>query len=1329
MALVLRPPSSRESLTDTLGDLGRTRKLVALAAGVLGFVAATVGAVLLACIVDAAVSLPPLARALALAGTLALGGMVWLRGVSRSLGLKSDALSVALELEEKYPELNDALASAVSFLEAEDPVGRGVSPGLEQAAVRSAHRAANRYNLDRLVPSGKCWRAVWACAGVAAAAVPLAIAGPERATVAVTRLADPFGNHPWPTRTRVQVLVPAELPARMPKGEAFDLKLVVRGVIKDRAVVTFRVTGGEEFEEQYPLAVGNDPKFPGAAVVTARVEAARVQGPFAFKIASNDYESDWLRVDVVPPPRLVPLPGPGGGRPSPRFRVRPPAYTGLPELDLPDGASVLEIPVGTVVTVSATADVRLAAAALAFTGDRSVVGQAAGLAPVGHLNPFAAAGAEELANEIGADVPLAIDSTGRGLSAVFAPSMSGMYAFRLTDETGLTGTLLVEIRLLPDPAPTVTLLRPSLGKDPQVLTPTAKLAVHVAADDKVYAVRRTFLEYRVGRDGPVRVVPLLDAGAVGGGLAAVAGGPAALARVRPTAAEATRSVPLAALTRDGTNPLRDGDSVFVRGAADDWDDVSPVKEPGRSPEFEIRIATPETVEAWLERELAAMRPDLIRVRNQQREARQKAGETVPQADGSLAPADRDRLLAAEQTQRLLRGKISDPADGLRAKADVLLETVRVNALPRSNTTDRVAVVAEALGRLSDRDLPVIEPTLTEARQIGGQPARVGQAGVVPELLRKAARHQKAVEDGLTDLLDLLAVWGGAVEIRGEARVLRDFVQRQAEDVEKLGPAPADSDLDRAGTRAEQASEQANQLLTRAGRLAAEKDREAARHRRASEAKKQEAAKLRESATELPPGTPEKSATSARATLIETEAEELKAAADKAGAEAGALRKAVAAADGQGLPEGLRDAAGKLRKDNRSLAADQLRTAVGRLDRMIEALSERAPEAAPDLAKRKRAADSLDALAAAQDDIRRRSAEAARITDPVARAAELKRLAAEQDKLIERGKDLLQRLALDRAERPARDVRAALDSMEAARGDLESGNSGIRPQNDAVDRLDSARDRLDASAASAPQQLSDEKRRKMAERLQAVLDRQKAAVAEAERVHKLVASGKEWTRDALTAYGDLAEKRQQPIADELRPVEKDFAPLPVLARVVAEATGAMDRAAKQIAGRLEEADPTLAYDPVLEAENDRKVLRPMRLAQRRLEQLIDALKQDDPKPSPKTDGPPPANPMNQQPPPAGGGGDRDLVPPQAQLKVLRSLQAELNERTAEFAKAHPDAAKLTDDERAELKQLEDAQREMAALFEQIAKLFRDAKQPDAEPPGKPEKPADPETEKS
>jgi hypothetical protein len=82
----------------------------------------------------------------------------------------------------------------------------------------------------------------------------------------------------------------------------------------------------------------------------------------------------------------------------------------------------------------------------------------------------------------------------------------------------------------------------------------------------------------------------------------------------------------------------------------------------------------------------------------------------------------------------------------------------------------------------------------------------------------------------------------------------------------------------------------------------------------------------------------------------------------------------------------------------------------------------------------------------------------------------------------------------------------------------------------------------------------------------------------------------------------------------------------------------------------------------------------------------------------------------------------LVPPLAQLKVLRSLQAELNQRTVEFAKAHPDPDKLTDEERDELKELEQAQREIAALFEQMGKLFDEQKQskPDKQDPPPPEK---------
>jgi hypothetical protein len=336
--------------------------LVTVAASLLALVAVVLGCVALACVLDVAFHLPPLARALALVVTLTLGGVLWLRGVVRALALRTDALSVALELEERYPVLNDAVASAVSFLGDPDAEERGVSDRLEAAAVRSARRLADRHEFGRLVPGGACWRAAWACGLLIAVTVPLVLVGSNRAALALVRLADPFGSHPWPTKTRIEILAPEKLPVRIPRGEPFELKFAVRGVITDRATVTLHFAGGDEFEEHYPLATGNDPAYSSAAVVSARIDPNRLTGPFTFKIVSNDADTGWQSVEVVPPPRLVPL----DGRPTPQFRVAPPAYTGLPAADLPDGAVVLELPVGTTVRMRAATDVPLSAARLAF---------------------------------------------------------------------------------------------------------------------------------------------------------------------------------------------------------------------------------------------------------------------------------------------------------------------------------------------------------------------------------------------------------------------------------------------------------------------------------------------------------------------------------------------------------------------------------------------------------------------------------------------------------------------------------------------------------------------------------------------------------------------------------------------------------------------------------------------------------------------------------------------------------------------------------------------------------------------------------------------------
>ncbi|MBX9626207.1 MAG: hypothetical protein K2X82_20580, partial [Gemmataceae bacterium] len=724
---------------------------------------------------------------------------------------------------------------------------RGVSRRLRAAAVRKAERLAERLDLHTVVPAARAWRWFWAAALVVAVAGPLAAWKPALAAAALVRLVDPFGHHPYPAKTRIDFLSPA-FPIRLPKGEGLDIRFAVTGVIPDRATVAVRVAGGDEWQEDYPLAPDEGKPAAGAAV-TARLDGGRLVNTFAVRVTANDADTGWLDVAVVPPPRLVPL----DGRPSPQVSAIPPAYTGLSPVELPDGAAVVEVPVGTVVSLRAAADVPLARAVLTFVGDRTPVEQPAGLAAVGHLNPLAALGGRLLADVVAADIPLTVSGDGRTMTATFTPSLSGMYALRMSDDDGVQGSRLLELRLVPDPAPVVTLLRPAPGRDTLLVVPTAAVPVRVAAEDEVYAVRRTFLEYRVGRDGQLKTIPLADARRSTDPLAAAAGVAATTLRPPVVRAEAGMILPVAGFLRDDGTPARDGDVVVLRGAADDHDDVTVLKDPGRSGDIELRVATPEAVEAEVQKELAGLRPELIRLREQQREVNRQTAGLTPQPDGTLSPADRSVLQAAEAAQRQVRGKVADPRDGLRAKADLLRETARANGLPKSQTTDRLDAVADELGRLADRDLAAIDPKLGDARQLGAQPPKPGQEGAVPNLLAQAGRHQKAVEEGLTTLLDLLARWGDAAEIRGEARVLRDAARRGAEAADKLPekvppgkpaaglPPDQQAELERAAGKADQLADQSNALLGRAARLAGEKDAQAGAARSAAEGKEKDAA--------------------------------------------------------------------------------------------------------------------------------------------------------------------------------------------------------------------------------------------------------------------------------------------------------------------------------------------------------------------------------------------------------------------------------------------------------------------------------------------------------
>src|SRR5262249_30509381 len=172
------------------------------------------------------------------------------------------------------------------------------------------------------------------------------------------------------------------------------------------------------------------------------------------------------------------------------------------------------------------------------------------------------------------------------------------------------------------------------------------------------------------------------------------------------------------------------------------------------------------------------------------------------------------------------------------------------------------------------------------------------------------------------------------------------------------------------------------------------------------------------------------------------------------------------------------------------------------------------------------------------------------------------------------------------------------------------------------------------------------------------------------------------------------------------VDGEFKPIKVAAKMLEMSAEALKLAAARIEARREDIKARAIdepFDPVLEEKLQAGIARWQRTALRRLDQFLDALKPDK---EGKRQG---ASAEGGGGGGGGAGGRRggEEIPLLAQLKALRAVQAEINERTEQFAKEHPDLSKLKDDEKAELETLRKTQRDVADL---IAEFYNAADSP-------------------
>jgi hypothetical protein len=666
---------------------------------------------------------------------------------------------------------------------------------------------------------------------------------------------------------------------RIARGEPLEIRGHVRGVIPDQAVITFEgITPDLDDRESglrlAPAASSDPPNMPKAkrspsgrfsralnilqdrdaseGFFMTRVD--RAEKGFRLQIQANDARSSWYDVEVLPPPVLVPL----EGRPSPQVTLTFPPYTDLSTVDLPEGSGNIEAVAGTHVRFRAAADRRLAVAWIEFRPEHPLTPLALSLGPLGSAEAISTFAYAAAGREIWDHVPGHLSDDGQVMTIEFLPYVSGMYALHLEDESALASTRLFDLRIYPDPAPLVTLERPSQSHDSLSLLPNAETTLQVVVEDPQFAIRSVNVEYRCNKEEPAQRVLLYDHLQMGTGLPQVlsflAAAPIPMGtpaiRLRPQRLEISRRLPLTVLKNlDGSN-LKEGDLVAIQVAAEDFDNVAVDKKPGRSHEVELHIIGQAALDADLNKAQKQVQEELVRLRKWQQEALQHVigAEQRWRNTGRLERRDLDRIIQAEQLQQQIRAQVGNETEGLRSEVDRILQTLRDNQQPRSGITQRMETVSAELGRLARENLDQIEPRLTEARKgnesasSDHKPPQPGEKGQLGE----ARQNQEEVENTLNELLKLLEPWGHINQVKGEAKAILQDQRRLSEQTKNLDKAetrgskrdaltPAQrAELDEAAKIQGKLEDRTGQLLGQMERVAQEKENQAKEKQRTAE---------------------------------------------------------------------------------------------------------------------------------------------------------------------------------------------------------------------------------------------------------------------------------------------------------------------------------------------------------------------------------------------------------------------------------------------------------------------------------------------------------------
>lgn len=622
-------------------------------------------------------------------------------------------LTVAQRVEARFPQLGDALASAVEFLgQDEYALGAG-SAQLRRHVITEAQTAIEGLQLDQVIDRRPLRRAAaWLAAAFLVLSAFLVIDAGAVGT-AMARLVAPFGATQWPRVNHLEFRNP---PSRLAAGQKLELELIdSAGPLPDEVRIEYRTShdGRRELESERMIRIGD-------AMMASR---DNVEQSFSFRATGGDDDTMlWHDILVVAPPRLDSL----------DLVIHPPTYTGLPFAKAERHLEVLE---GSGIEVHGTSSAPLGAARILLDGDEAV----AAVIDADANRP------ERRAFHVTPDKWIAIKS--------------GTYRVELTGDDGLAGAAgQWNIRVNPDTPPSISWQSPA--EDLHV-TAAAVVPLELAVKDNL-AIQK--VDLLIERPTPSANEQKLSPERI-----ELFRGPEKIS-VRDGAANvdgesrvAEHALDIAALNLPvGTQLTLEGEAADYRPGVGRT--VAPRRVTLITPDdLEARLADRQTqIVRQLERALATeqtTREDVRRLEIQQRDA------------GTLSAGDRNALQSAELNQRRVGRMLVDPTEGVPALVESLLGELEMNRLPANDTRGTLRELSSVLERLATGPLPTAESELTSARKSGEAINEGDNTALVGRSLTSAGGAQDQVIAQLEILLGDLSGWA---DFRRFARQLAEL---------------------------------------------------------------------------------------------------------------------------------------------------------------------------------------------------------------------------------------------------------------------------------------------------------------------------------------------------------------------------------------------------------------------------------------------------------------------------------------------------------------------------------------------------------------------------